>query len=214
LLKDAVLWVIGDSLMASERLRLQQQGLVSSGPCARFLAASWPAAAPVSVAFPDSGSLTLPMAGAGVYRQDDKGRWSWIGNLQTEAASRAARIGFGLPKPGRYAVLSDVKPPGIVPPQDTLAVCLQVDRHRAGVTLPRWQTLVLPLSEEGSGICADSCRLTVDGRMLIVEPDLPRQRLLVELPDTLTAGVHDLEVTVQDRSGLQASAGFPLVCRP
>ncbi|MHB8079018.1 MAG: hypothetical protein ACYDIE_07170, partial [Candidatus Krumholzibacteriia bacterium] len=77
-------------------------------------------------------------------------------------------------------------------------------RHRAGITLPRWEVVAVTLADDGSGVDAATLTATLDGRPLIVEPDPSHGRLLAELPDSLAAGPHTLALTVADRAGLTA----------
>jgi hypothetical protein len=82
-----------------------------------------------------------------------------------------------------------------------------------GVTLPRWEVVPLDLQEEGSGVAAESVRVLLDGELLVVEPDLPRSRLLIELPDELPPGRHRLAVTLSDQAGNQGQGALDILCR-
>ena len=82
------------------------------------------------------------------------------------------------------------------------------------VTPPRWEILVLPLDDRGSGIDPGSITVALDGAALTPEPDPLRDRLLVELPDDLAAGAHRLEVAARDRAGLAVERVYRLDLRP
>jgi hypothetical protein len=49
---------------------------------------------------------------------------------------------------------------------------------------------------------------------LIVEPDLLRDRLLVEIPDSTSAGMHELELKIADESGRPAVRRLAVHCSP
>ncbi|MBK7188191.1 MAG: hypothetical protein IPH86_05755 [bacterium] len=64
----------------------------------------------------------------------------------------------------------------------------------------------------GRGSPPGSLRARWDGRPLVVEPDLLRDRILVELPDSTASGRHLLEIEVADEAGLTARAAIPVRC--
>jgi len=81
------------------------------------------------------------------------------------------------------------------------------------VTQPVWETLRIGVSDQGAGVDPDAITVWLDGETLIAEPDLPRDRVLVELPDDLPAGEYLLGIEVADRAGNVAAHNLPLVCR-
>ena len=66
------------------------------------------------------------------------------------------------------------------------------------------------LADAGAGVDPNSLTAKLDGRPLVVEPDLTHGRALVELPDDLGAGPHELLLRVADRAGLVARRRLPL----
>jgi hypothetical protein len=74
-------------------------------------------------------------------------------------------------------------------------------RVAAEVSPPRWAQLAIPVGDHGSGLDWDRLLAWLDGERLIVEPDAPRQRILVELPDDIAAGDHALGVEAWDLAG-------------
>jgi len=69
------------------------------------------------------------------------------------------------------------------------------------VTPPRWEILCIPVGDHGAGVDWDGLQAWLDGAPLIVEPDAPRDRVLVELPDDVAPGTHRLGLEVADRAG-------------
>jgi len=78
--------------------------------------------------------------------------------------------------------------------------------------MPHWQVLALDLFDSGSGIAPESISVQLDGQTIIVEPDLPRDRILVEFPDDMAPGSHHLEVKVSDEAGNPASQSYQVFC--
>lgn len=208
----------------------------ASWPAAGRAPAPWPAAAsPAQAAALAAAALDTA---AGVYQQTGPDAWSYRGRLAAAAeAGPGAAPGsapgaapdtapdtardtapdggwlVALPGPGRFAVLRDERPPWIGAGPAGGLVARRAAARRAGVTLPRWETVAVALADAGSGVDPDRLRAALDGRPLTVEPDLIRGRLLVELPDTVGAGPHVLEIEVRDRAGHAARRRIALVCR-
>ncbi len=84
-------------------------------------------------------------------------------------------------------------------------------RRRGGIAQPRWEVVAVSLADAGSGIDAGTLTARLDGHPFIVEPDLTHGDLLVELPDSLAAGPHTLDLRVADRAGLTARRRLALV---
>jgi hypothetical protein len=211
---EALLWVVSDSLGVEEaETARRRQGLVWLEVAAGFWAADWPARGPVAVAFPQIVDSLAMGPQAGVYRQDGSGRWQWVA-AWGEATDGAVEPGrWGLDRPGRHAIFRDTAAPYLPPADTPLLVGENESRRREGVTLPRWEMLAVPAEDGGSGLDPQSCRAVLDGRSLICEPDLPRQRFLLELPDSLGAGEHTLDFRVRDRAGLPKERTWRVVCR-
>jgi hypothetical protein len=111
---------------------------------------------------------------------------------------------LALPGPGHYALLRDTRRPDIGAGPPGGLVRRAAVRHRAGISLPRWEMVAVTLADGGSGLDIATLIATLDGRPLIVEPDPSHGRVLAELPDNLAAGPHTLELRVADRAGLSA----------
>jgi len=185
-----------------------RQGLVPLGRCVTWAAATWPASADVVVDLPDG----IAPADAGVFLFRWNGEaWLPAGPPQGPAAP-GGPARFGLPQPGTYAALTDTTPPVI----DDRA--LRAGPHPGwgppvpGLTPPRWEALAVPVRDDGAGVDPASLRALWDGRALVVEPDLPRDRVLVHVPDDAAAGPHVLELEVADALGRRARATVAVAC--
>jgi hypothetical protein len=136
-----------------------------------------------------------------LYALDDD-RWEHAADLRAGVAV--------LDAPGIYALCRDREPPVVV----TATVPRRLERRdperRHGISLPRWPRIVVPVGDHGSGVDWSTVAVKLDGAPLVAEPDAPRDRLLVELPDGLAAGVHRLEVAVADRAGHRTRRGVDL----
>ena len=225
-LAETVLWIRPWVPDPAALAQAQKQGLRRTGPAAEFLAADWPLEAAVAVDFPYPPAQ-LPdevSTPAKVYRWHRQ-QWRPAGDLLA-VADRSGRPRFALDRPGRYAVMRDGTAPRILDPAssegqrhetkvggEVLAVGPGPVSRVPGVTLPRWEVVPLDLQEEGSGVAAESIRVLLDGEPLVVEPDLPRSRLLIELPDDLPPGRHRLAVTLSDQAGNQGQGALDILCR-
>ena len=89
----------------------------------------------------------------------------------------------------------------------------QFPRRVAGVTLPRWRLVDIAVADSGAGIDPGSVAATLDGALLVPEPDLIHGRIRIELPDALAAGRHRLALALTDRAGNTARRKLALVCR-
>jgi len=67
------------------------------------------------------------------------------------------------------------------------------------------------VSDSESGIDFENINVKLDGMNLIVEPDTPRKRLLITIPDATTVGDHTLDVAVIDNSGLSARKTWKII---
>ncbi len=210
LLAAAALWVVPDTLQRQEvEAAWRDQGLRPAGPAARFVAAAWPATGPVPERLPGAAAGPLDPRD-GVYRQGADGRWRWAAAPEAPAAGSGAGPGFPLREPGRYALLRDLAPPVLAParPETVGPSAPGVD---PAVTPPRWRPVVVAWHEAGAGVAADGLAAWLDGVALLPEPDLPRDRLLVELPDATAPGPHALVVEVADRAGNRTRRELPLL---
>lgn len=158
---------------------------------------------PVVVDWPDS----LPGDPAvAVYVLDPDDGWEHAADLEPAGE----RWIFDLDQTGAHVLARDPVPPRItLPPR--LAVAPSPAPARHGISLPRWQIVAVDVDDLESGLDWTASVVTVDDRRLIAEPDAPRRRLLIELPDDLAAGEHVLRVQVQDGAGHTASRLATLV---
>jgi hypothetical protein len=198
--------------------RAGAQGLRPLGPGVDFMTADWPIEAAVVVELPGYGtggidSSTVVSDPAVMAYRWHRGKWRTADRLMGPlTAGGPPRL--PLASPGLYAVFRDEKEPAIEVPQDVLGVGLLEPSTVRGVTLPRWEIFPVGVLDLGSGIAPESITATLDGRPLIVEPDLPRDRVLVELPDDCPPGRHELALNVRDEAGHRAEATLTIECRP
>ncbi len=199
-----------DSLLA----RARAQCLEPIAMAGAFLATDWPIESSVPVVFPAGGEdgllPALERVPARVYRWDGE-NWSGAYPLVVEGG----RQGFKLGRPGLYAVFLDRKPPVLsVPGAEAGVLTLGTGpRYRIpGVTPPRWEVFPVAVVEDGAGVDPSSVTATLDGKVLIPEPDLPRSRLLVELPTDVPPGTHFLTLAVADKCGNRAELTVTLKC--
>ncbi len=207
----APLVVYSDQVALSEiqREAAASQGLKPLGPGRQFVAAGWPLAASLPV------RLTAPAEAAdktwGLYRWDDP-VWDWAGTWPGAEAA-GPEVAVTIDRTGLYAVLADERGPLISPPPAPIAIGPGPDSTIEGVTLPRWEVLPVGLVDNGCGLAAETITVHLDGRSLIVEPDLPRDRILIELPDGLAAGTHELVIEAADRVGHPARRAVAFTAR-
>jgi len=124
----------------------------------------------------------------------DDGAWDWVGPVAADGA-------VDLPGAGVYGVLRDGAPPVIATAPVARRLVRQPPRQAHGVTLPRWPVVRIPVGDHGSGVDWSAVEVTLDGAPLVAEPDPPRDRILVELPDASAAGLRRLAVVAADRAG-------------
>jgi hypothetical protein len=203
-------------LTAPEKTQAAGQGLTTTGMVAgmavRWEAASWPVEGAPQVELPQS-HLPLPPATpvSAVYRWDGAA-WTPAGPLLAPTVAGGPAL-FALARPGLHAVLRDTLPPDIAPGPLAAARHPGFGAAIAGVTPPRWTILPVGVRDAGAGVDAGSITARWDGRPLVVEPDLLRDRILVEIPDSTRAGAHALELEVADGAGLRAVRRLEVNCR-
>ncbi len=195
-----VLYSFPAVLTAAQRETAANQGLKPLGVAREFTAANWPleASLPVKMRQPEAraGSNRVTW---GLYRWADD---EWDRSDEWPAAGPAgAEAVVHLGRSGLYAALADRSPPLISLPDQPVIVTTGPVSEIAGVTLPSWEILPVTVRDLGSGLAAETIRVLLDGKKLIVEPDLPRQRILVEFPDRMAPGPHKLAIEAADRSG-------------
>ena len=216
-LATTTLAVVPGELEPGARDQAGRQGLKLAGPAARYLAADWPIEAAVAVA------LTGPVAAARdtlpaeldpavmVYRWS-KDEWKPVGRL-LEPKFHGSDHRFALSSPGLHAVFRDVTAPVIFPADTVIIVASDPRGQVHGVTLPRWEIFPVELLDPGSGLAPESITATLDGQPIIVEPDLVRDRVLVELSDHLGPGRHVLFLKAADETGNETEAEILIECR-
>jgi len=197
--------------------RARSQGLEPMGPAAHYVAADWPIDGAVAV------DLTGPVAAVSdilplendpavmIYRWE-RSNWSPGGPLLEPAHGGETRR-FALSSPGYFAVFRDVAAPVIFPADTVITVVVDTLGQAHGVTLPRWEIFPVDLLDLGSGIAPESIVATLDGQVIIVEPDLPRDRVLVELPDEVVPGRHVLHLKAADEAENETQVEAVIECR-
>lgn len=184
------------------------QSLSPAGPAAVFAAADWPVDGPVPVVWPASDRALSDGPGVGVYRFDSTDGWEYVG----PADQSSPLAGFLLETPGLHAVLKDPTPPMFQAAAAPIVVDPDPVGSVGGVTLPRWTVFPVTVRDAGSGVAAETIRASLNGGRLIVEPDLIRDRVLVELPDSLAPGRHELILEAADEAGNVSTATYRLFC--
>jgi len=216
--------VLAPTLLARGEVRLSEdqikqsrrQGLEGTIFSDEYLAADWPIDAGVIVTAPYGGKTLTDSLPAHrdpalmVYRWSGK-KWSPAGPLLEPAPDDSVHR-FALANPGLHAVFRDMVAPVIFPADTVISIPEDPRGQSHGVTLPRWEIFPVDLLDLGSGIATETIQTTLDGVALIVEPDLPRNRILVELPDDLPPGGHILRVKAADKAGNEADAEVLLQC--
>lgn len=206
------------ALNASLKAQASAQGLAPVGFGVTWDAAAWPVAGapvfdlPVGMIWPD---ISLPDGGysappPSMYRWDGA-RWVPAGPVLASATAGGPSR-FALERPGLYAAMRDTVPPVIASGALVAAPHPGFGGVVEGVTPPRWTVLAVGVSDAGSGLAAGSVAARWDGRPLIVEPDLLRDRLLVEIPDSTGAGPHELDLKITDQSGQPAVRRLAVHC--
>ena len=207
------------ALTSSLKVQAAAQGLAPAGFGVTWDAAAWPVAgAPVfdlpigmiwpDISHPDGG---YSAAAPSMYRWDGA-RWVPAGPLLTSATAGGPSR-FALERPGLYAAMCDTVPPVIASGALVALPHPGFGAVVAGVTPPRWTILAVGVTDAGSGLAAGSVAARWDGRPLIVEPDLLRERILVEIPDSTGAGRHELELKIADESGRPTVRRLAVHCR-
>ncbi len=162
-----------------------------------------PLAGPFTLDFAPEAFARYPLCSfeaerrAGLYRLDGKGGWACVGVIAGE--TRAIEIR----RPGVYAVMIDTEAPTL------RASALALDAPPSGYFKRR--LLSVPVHERGSGLDAASVAAFVDGRRVVCEYDLHRERLVVPLPRSHPRGPARLRIEVADRAGNGGSAEYSVV---
>jgi len=147
-----------------------------------------------------------PVEGAAVYRLD-KGKWNYV----SEPAVSSNEVTFFTSKPGKYALFTDNSAPQFDTDSTNIYVKPRLASTVTGITFPKWEEIIIMVSDSESGIDFENINVKLDGMNLIVEPDTPRKRLLITIPDATTVGDHTLDVAVIDNSGLSARKTWKII---
>ncbi len=174
----------------------EAQGLRALGSQAVYLTADWPVEGALDVSWPDTLEPAEGEGELGVYRLKKRREWEFVENIRPEAG-----LTFHLEEPGVHAIFRDVQGPQLTGDDQPLVVVPGPAGTVPGVTLPRWGSTPLEAWDGGSGLDTGSIVCELDGVRIIVEPDPPRDRLLVPWPDGMSAGEHSLVLAVTDRAG-------------
>jgi hypothetical protein len=207
------------------------QRLLPTGISGDFAAWEWPAERAPWVTLgsppecPDdllSGGWVEAAPGVelGAYRFDGE-RWSFVATprlfrrgAQADGNEVQEARCVPLTAPGRFALFRDVEPPIIDDPGSRRVARNAESSPAPEVTPPRWEVIAVAVSDRGSGIDPGAVRVWLDGEPLVVEPDLVRDRVLVELPDATEAGRHRLGIEIGDRAGNFSARSLVLDCGP
>ena len=200
----AVTWRRGPLHQAPPPPWWRTTGLEPVGDPVQFRAGGGVLVEAVMTAWPDSAAVAAADGSVAVYRLDDDA-WTWETALDGGA--------FLLDRPGVHALLRDQAPPVIATAVVDTVLTDGGPAARHGVTLPRWPVLKVPVGDHGSGVDWPAVTVRVDGRPVVAEPDAPRDRLLIELPDATRPGRHRLEVVAPDRAGHRTAAAIGLHLR-
>ena len=155
-------------------------------------------------ALPESERTLVDDPAVAVYRLDDA-QWDYAAPLIGGA--------FELDAAGVYGLWRDVAAPVVATAAVTTEIVQRGPTSSHGISLPGWPVLRVPVGDHGSGIAWDSLHVQLDGAVLVVEPDAPRDRILVEFPDAIRPGKHRLDIFVADRAGHEIRAGLDLTLR-
>ncbi len=219
---DVSLWARRWRVPGPALIQALAQHLEPTAWAGEYQAGDWPMESSVPVKIPPSVGahprLTVSQrTAARVYRWNGQ-RWSGPQPVIPAAhePSSIDTLSFALTRPGLYAVFLDETAPVLKLPHGSgspLIIGPGPSSDLPGVTAPRWEVFPIGIVEDGSGVASGRIVANLDGTTLVLEPDLPRQRLLVELPDTTQPGLHKLEVMVEDQCGNLGKIMISIECR-
>jgi len=182
-----------------------KQGLNPLGPLVFYGTADWPIESSVPVSLPGERPDAADSSHVGVYRLDKKGLWDLVTTLSDPTASE-----FLIDEPGLHGVFLDSGLPVFQNSNHPLVVKPGPVSNVDGVTFPKWEITPISLKDPGSGIDTGLIKAMLDDEPLIVEPDSPRDRLLVQWPDVMPPGEHLLHVEATDQAGNTAVATYQI----
>ncbi len=189
----------------------QDQGLKFGGWAEVIFAADWPIES--SVVLPvELGGLPLPYSaidaseGTGVYRLNNNGAWEFVAPCSLSRSKF-----FHFEDPGLHAVFVDETPPVFQSTTKILDVLPGPNSALSEITMPKWVLTAISLDDPGSGLDTGTLKALLDGKPLIVEPDPPRDRVLIEWPDDLAPGEHELQLQASDVAGNHSEAKYSIL---
>jgi hypothetical protein len=169
------------------------------------------------VAFRGDLGVTLPAAWppgepVGLFVQDVRGRWSWLGAEvvhRPDGEGRAVSLRGELSRLGTVVALRDPHPPflgefgigGKVLTGERPVLSPVEQRNYRGVTLPRWPVISLPIMDAGAGLDAEGVVCELDGAKYPARWDPEEERIYFELHVDPGAGPHRIRVEATDRLG-------------
>ncbi len=171
------------------------QGLLPVGKPFAYLAANWPIDAAVQVPV----SVQQPMATGTRAYQWRNGQWKAGGLIITKKGNGISR--FPLSTPGVYGFFLDEAPPVLAGGGQSITVSPNTDGIIHGISMPHWQSFAISVVDLGSGVAPATIKAFLDDKRFIVEPDLPRDQILIVLPDKTSLGYHVLTIEVADKVG-------------
>ncbi len=199
-------------LAEDQREAAADQGLRPLGTAREFLAATWPIEASLPVDMKDPvGKTGQDRTAWGLYRWD-RDAWDLVDQWPA-TPSKDGNVVVHLDQTGLHAVMVDHSPPVIGRPTEPVVLNPGPTSRIEGVTLPYWEVVPIALHDLGSGVASESIKVLLDGQALIVEPDLPRDRILIEFPAGMSPGGHRLNIEVADRTGQRATRALEIQVR-
>ncbi|MCP4570716.1 MAG: M23 family metallopeptidase [bacterium] len=194
----------GDPVLAPFRVSVWPDRAAWPPWSVRYLAADWP----LDGALRAEIKGPLPDGAPWVFRRH-RDEWRPVGPVLRDDDGAAW---FRLSSRGLHTAFVDSVPPYVA--GEPLLVTPRPPRDLPGITLPAWRTVPVALVDPGpgTGVDAATIRCTLDGKLLIAEPDLIRDRVLVTVPDTAVAGEYELVIEAADKAGNRARAVLRVTC--
>jgi len=108
---------------------------------------------------------------------------------------------FPLSTPGEYGFFLDEISPFLGGIEQTITVGPNEKQVLYGIKMPKWQPFALSLGDLGAGVAPETIKTYLNDNLFVVEPDLPRDQILVVLPDETTVGFHVMNIEIADEVG-------------
>ncbi len=205
--EEVTLWSQQDSLNAEELRLAENQGLKSLPWASRILTADWPivSSVPIEMSLAENADFSQAEK-LGIYRLKKGKEWTLVSSFNFSLSHE-----FLLQEPGRHALFEDTQGPEFQNNGDGLQVKKGTASGVEDVTLPVWQMTSVSLIDWGSGINTGTIMARLNDQLLIVEPDPPRDRILIHWPDQLQAGKHMLWLQAEDKAGNMAQIHYEIL---